>query len=97
MFIKSDKAKYKRISDQEFIPILRAYDPNLETIGMDEANLDITDYLIKHDLNTCEGRIQVGNEIRKKIYDQTRMTASMGIGCNKMLAKICSEINKPDG
>ena len=46
MFIKSDKAKYKRISDTEFIPILREYDPDLETIGMDEANLDVTEYLI---------------------------------------------------
>ena len=57
MFIKSDKEKYKRISQNEFIPILKEYDPNLETLGLDEANLDVTDYLIKHDLNNPEGRI----------------------------------------
>ena len=65
MFIKSDKEKYKRISEKEFIPILKEYDPNLETLGLDEANLDVTDYLIKHNLNTPEGRIQLGNKIRK--------------------------------
>jgi len=45
IFIKSDKEKYKNISDNEFMPILRQYDPYLESVGLDEANLDVTDYL----------------------------------------------------
>ena len=96
-FVKSDKAKYKKISEEEFLPILREYDPNLETIGLDEANLDITEYLIKHDLNHQEGRMELGSKIRKRIFEKMKMTASMGIACNKMLSKICSEVKKPDG
>ena len=45
IFIKSDKPKYKRISELEFLPILRQYDPDLENVGLDEANLDVTEYL----------------------------------------------------
>jgi len=97
MFVKSNKEKYKKISETEFIPILKQYDPNLETIGMDEANLDVTDYLREHKLDHPEGRIYLANKIREQIETQTRMTASMGVACNKMLAKICSEINKPNG
>lgn len=88
---------YKKISDEEFLPILKKYDHNLETTGMDEANLDVTDYLIEHNLNTPEGKIQLGNQIRKEIFDKMKMTSSMGIAPNKMLSKICSELNKPNG
>ncbi len=35
--------------------------------------------------------------IRNTIREQMKMTSSVGIACNKMLAKICSEIDKPDG
>jgi DNA polymerase kappa len=45
-FIRPNKEKYKRVSDEEFKPILREYDERLESIGLDEANIDITEYLI---------------------------------------------------
>ncbi len=45
VFVKPDKEKYKRVSDNEFKMILKEYDDKLESIGLDEANLDITDYL----------------------------------------------------
>ena len=40
--------KYKKVSDEEFKPILREYDYKLESIGLDEANLDITEYFNRH-------------------------------------------------
>jgi len=60
VFIKSDKVKYKRISEEEFIPILKQYDSKLESIGLDEANLDVTDYLRENGLDCPEGRIFLG-------------------------------------
>lgn len=45
IFVKSDKEKYKRISETEFRVILKDFDPLMESVGLDEANLDITDYL----------------------------------------------------
>ena len=86
-----------RAANEEFIEVLKQYDPCLETIGLDEANLDITDYLQKNELDDEMGRIFVANKIRADIKDKTKMTASCGIACNKMLAKICSDMNKPDG
>jgi len=43
------------------------------------------------------GRIFVGDKIRKIIFENTNLTASCGIACNKLLAKICSDHNKPNG
>ena len=57
IFIRSNKAKYAQISEKEFMHLLRQYDPYLESCGLDEANLDITDYLEKHGLNSPEGRL----------------------------------------
>lgn len=44
-----------------------------------------------------DGRIYVAERIRATINEKMKMTSSVGIACNKMLAKICSELNKPDG
>lgn len=97
LFIKSDKDKYKRISDFEFLKILKQYDPLLESIGLDEANLDVTDYCLQNGFDSPEGRIFLAQKIRKEIKEKMKMTSSIGIGANKMLAKICSELDKPDG
>lgn len=43
----------------------------MEIVGLDEANLDITDYLLKNDLDNEMGRIFVAQKIRQAIKDQT--------------------------
>ena len=48
-------------------------------------------------MDQIEGRIFLGTKIRKEIFEKTQLTASCGIACNKMLAKICSGIKKPNG
>lgn len=60
VFVKSDKEKYTRISNEEFLPILRQYDPHLESVGLDEANLDVTNYLKQNGMDCPEGRIFLG-------------------------------------
>jgi DNA polymerase kappa len=64
-FIKADLEKYKKVSETEFKVILKEYDNKLESKGFDEANLDITDYLIKNNLNSTEGRLYLAEKIRK--------------------------------
>jgi DNA polymerase kappa len=59
IFIKPDFAKYRKASE-EFKSVLRQYDEFLETVGLDEANLDVTDYLIKNKIDHQEGRIFLG-------------------------------------
>jgi nucleotidyltransferase/DNA polymerase involved in DNA repair len=41
--------------------------------------------------------VQVAAEIRMKVHDRTRLTCSVGIAANVMVAKVCSDINKPNG
>lgn len=65
VFIRCNKDKYARISENEFMRILREYDPKLESQGLDEANLDVTDYLIENDMDSHEGKIFLGQKIRK--------------------------------
>ena len=66
-------------------------------MGLDEANLDVTDWLRDHNMDNDQGRLRLAQRIRKQIHQKTKMTCSCGIGCNKMLAKILSDINKPNG
>jgi len=62
--------KYREVSNV-FQAILAEYDPAYESMGCDEANMDITNYLIEKELNTDEGRQQVIEEIRLKVFEAT--------------------------
>ena len=64
VFIRANKEKYTRISDYEFMYLLREFDDKLESMGLDEANLDVTDYLIENGLDSPEGRMFLGQKIR---------------------------------
>jgi DNA polymerase IV len=83
--------RYKGISEQVFA-IFRKFTPVVEGLSLDEAFLDVT--ASQQLLGTPE---QIGAEIRRRITRQTGLTASVGIATNKLLAKIASDLNKPDG
>ena len=59
--------------------------------------MDVTDYLRMQGTDNEEGRKALAEEIRKRVYKTTRLTCSAGIAPNRMLAKICSDMNKPNG
>jgi DNA polymerase IV len=84
-------ARYKEISDQVFA-IFREFTPIVEGLSLDEAFLDVT--ASQRLLGSPE---KIGAEIRRRIATQTGLTASVGIAPNKLLAKIASDLNKPDG
>ena len=86
LFVQSNFHKYSAVS-KEVMDILADYDPQLESMGCDEANLDLTQYLIQNSLFTDEEKKSVGEEMRKRIFEKTKLTASCGIACNKMLLK----------
>ena len=87
IFVEHKFERYQEISAQ-FKGILSEYDPYLESMGLDECNLDVTDYLIQHEINSPEGRESLVSEIRERINKATKLTCSAGVACNKMLAKI---------
>ena len=66
-------------------------------MGSDETNLDVTQYCIEHEIDTDQKKQELAQEIRAKVFEATHLTCSAGIASNKMLAKICSDINKPNG
>ena len=69
--------------------ILYQFTPLVETLSLDEAYLDVTAQ------TTHPGSL--AQVIRDLIFERTKLTASAGIGPNKLVAKIASEINKPNG
>ena len=84
-------ARYKEISDQVFA-IFHEFTPLVEGLSLDEAFLDVT--ASQQLLGEPE---KIGADIRRRIAAQTGLTASVGIAPNKLLAKIASDLNKPDG
>jgi DNA polymerase-4 len=84
-------ARYQEVSERVFA-IFREFTPLVEGLSLDEAFLDVT--ASRQLLGAPEA---IGAEIRRRIAGQTGLTASVGIAPNKLLAKIASDLNKPDG
>jgi len=84
-------ARYQEVSERVFA-IFREFTPLVEGLSLDEAFLDVT--ASRQLLGAPEA---IGAEIRRRIAVQTGLTASVGIAPNKLLAKIASDLNKPDG
>jgi DNA polymerase-4 len=89
--VRPRMARYKEVSERVFA-IFREFTPLVEGLSLDEAFLDVTASLRL--LGSAES---IGAEIRRRIRAQTGLTASVGIAPNKLLAKIASDLNKPDG
>ena len=75
-----------------FSNIFREYTDLVEPLSIDEAFLDVTD-----DKKKIGSATVIAGRIRNEIKQKTGLTASAGISVNKFLAKIASDINKPDG
>lgn len=68
------------------------YTDLVEPLSLDEAYLDVTENHINSPSATF-----IAKQIKKKIYKRTKLTASAGVGPNKFVAKVASDMNKPDG
>ena len=86
--------RYKEISGQVFA-IFEQFTPVIEPLSIDEAFLDMTGCeRLLADLGSPRG---IGAEIKRRIRQQVGITASVGAAPNKFLAKIASDLQKPDG
>ena len=94
--IEPNFSKYKEESIK-IMDLLEEYDIYFEPMGLDEAYLDLTDYCKNKKIYSKEEIIDVVKEIKNKIYQKVKLACSCGIACNKNLAKICSDYNKPNG
>jgi DNA polymerase-4 len=91
VFLRPDLEKYRRASLQVF-RILESLTPAVEAASIDEAYLDVSG--LEKLLGTPE---TIGHEIKRRIFAETGLTASVGIGPNRLIAKLGSEYHKPDG
>jgi DNA polymerase IV len=82
---------YREVSNQIHV-IFKGYTRLVEPLSLDEAYLDVTD-----NLKGIPTAWETAKEIRARIYQETRLTASAGISCNKFLAKLASDYRKPNG
>ncbi|KAF0146275.1 MAG: DNA polymerase IV [Nitrospirae bacterium] len=88
VFLPVDYEEYSRVS-AEVKNILREFSPVMEDVGIDEAFLDISE--------SAEPSEEISKKIKEKIKAELDITCSIGIAPNKLLAKIASDLNKPDG
>ena len=78
---------------QEVREIIADYDPRFESASIDEAYLNMTGYCETNHIDPDEAVQQ----LRREVYEKCKITISAGIAANAKLAKICSNINKPNG
>lgn len=88
------RGRYKRYAEisQQVIQILEQFSPVIQKISIDEAFLDLSD-----SLKLFGGAEVIAREIKNRIRKELKLTASVGIAANKFIAKIASDLQKPDG
>lgn len=89
--VKPRMSRYKSVSTQVF-SIFREFTPLVEGLSLDEAFLDIT-----ASVTLFGSPAIIAAAIKQRINAETGLTASVGVAANKLVAKIASELDKPDG
>ncbi|QEE48912.1 DNA polymerase IV [Flavobacterium alkalisoli] len=91
IFVKPRFDRYREIS-QRIRNIFLDYTDLVEPLSLDEAYLDVT----KNKKGNPSASL-IAQEIRKRIFEETGLTASAGVSINKFIAKVASDYNKPNG
>lgn len=91
IFIKPDFKRYQAES-KEIMAIFREFTHLVQPASLDEAYLDVTD-----NLDPWGSATAVAVEIRRRVWVERRLTVSVGVGPNRLIAKIASDYHKPDG
>jgi DNA polymerase-4 len=88
VFLPVDYEEYSRVSEK-IKEVLGGFSPSVEDVGIDEAFLDISSF--------DKPSEEIAEEIKKRVNDETDLTCSISIAPNKLLAKMASEMQKPNG
>ena len=91
IFVRPDMKLYSEVSERAF-EVFGHYTPFVEAVSIDEAFMDITGSVHLH--GTAE---RLGEALRREVRETCGVTCSVGIAPNRLLAKIGSEMHKPDG
>ncbi len=97
IFVRPRMDAYREES-RHIMEILRATSPWLEKMSVDEAYLDLSGLFEGREQDDAlAAAVPLGREIKRRIVEERGLTASIGIGSNKFLAKLGSDFQKPDG
>lgn len=91
VFLPPDFRRYQKESEKIFA-IYREITPLVQAVSIDEAYLDVS-----HHLGEAGSATAVAREIRRRVREERGLTVSVGVGPNKLIAKIASDFQKPDG
>jgi DNA polymerase-4 len=91
IFVYPRFAAYKEVSEK-LREIFRRYTDIIEPLSLDEAYLDVTE-----DKLSVGSAIEIAKQIKQAIKDELNLTASAGVSINKFVAKVASDLKKPDG
>jgi DNA polymerase-4 len=91
ILVEGDHSKYTETSSRIF-SMLKEYTPLVEVASIDEAYLDITQSIL-----LFKSPLHLGQTIKAHILEKEKLTCSVGIAPNKLLAKLASRLKKPDG
>ena len=89
--VRPRMARYQEVSRTVF-GVFREVTPLLEGLSLDEAFLDVT-----ASQELLGGAVEIARRIKLRIRELTGLTASVGVAPNKLVAKIASDLGKPDG
>ncbi len=83
--------RYREVSDELF-EILESFTPTVQPLSIDEAFLDVTGAERLHG-----DPVEIAGKLKRRVRGQLSLTASVGVAANKFLAKLASDLEKPDG
>jgi DNA polymerase IV len=91
IYVRGDMGKYVRVSER-LMSILMEFTDLVEQVSIDEAFLDVTGS------RRLLGRgVEIARKIKARVFAGQRLTASVGVAANKFVAKVASDLQKPDG
>ncbi|MBI5561077.1 MAG: DNA polymerase IV [Deltaproteobacteria bacterium] len=93
VFLPVDFEAYEKESEM-FMELLRGYTDLVESFGLDEAFLELR---VKEGEDRFKRSLDCARDVKKRVREELGLTCSVGIGPNKLLAKLASEMKKPDG
>lgn len=91
ILVTGNNRSYTRVS-REIMGIMRDYTPEVEVLSIDEAFMDVT-----HSLSIFGSAEKIADQLKGRIRETLGITCSVGIAPNKLLAKLASDMHKPDG
>lgn len=91
VFMRSDFDRY-RVEGEKIFEIYRQFTPLVQTLSLDEASLDVSEHL-----GTFGSATAIAEAIRCRVREERGLTVSVGVAPNKLVAKIASDQDKPDG